>query len=61
MATNPKFKQQMISVTISLSSVISSAINGIVAFIAVYFFKPLWEKLVKILDAKQDYWNKNEK
>lgn len=52
MATNPKFKQQMISVTISLSSILSSAIHGIVAFIAVYFFKPLWDKVVKIWENK---------
>lgn len=58
MAINPKFKQQMISVTISLSSIVGSAIHGIVAFIAVYFFKPLWEKLIKLLDT--NYWNKNE-
>lgn len=58
MATNPKFKQQMISVTLSLSSLVSSAIHGIVAFIAVYFFKPLWEKLINLLN--KDYWNKNE-
>lgn len=54
MATNPKFKQQMISVTISLSSMLSSAINGIVAFIAVYFFKPIWDKMIS-------YWSNNEK
>lgn len=52
MATNPKFKQQMISVTISLSSILSSAINGIVAFIAVYFFKPLWDKIVKMWENR---------
>lgn len=44
------------SVSITLCGLVASAINGIVAYIAVYFFKPLWEKLIKILDAKQDYW-----
>lgn len=46
------------SVSITLCGLIASAINGIVAYIAVYFFKPLWEKTIKILDAKKDYWNK---
>jgi len=39
-----KLKSQMISVTIA--SIINSAINGVVAYVAVYFFKPLWEKIV---------------
>jgi hypothetical protein len=43
-----KFKIQTISVT--LAAIIGSAINGIVAYIAVYFFKPLWEKIIK-------WWN----
>jgi hypothetical protein len=37
-----KFKIQTISVT--LAGIIGSAINGIVGYIAVYFFKPLWKK-----------------
>lgn len=44
------------SVSITLCGLMASAINGIVAYIAVYFFKPLWEKIIKILDLKQDYW-----
>lgn len=43
-----KFKTQMIPVT--LVGLLTSAINGIVAYIAVYFFKPLWEKVVR-------WWN----
>jgi cobalamin synthase len=43
-----KFKIQMIPVT--LVGLLTSAINGIVAYIAVYFFKPLWDKLVR-------WWN----
>lgn len=42
------FKIQTIPITIS--SLIASAISGIVGYIAVYFFKPLWEKIVK-------WWN----
>lgn len=38
-------RSQMV-VNITLGSIIASAINGIVGFIAIYFFKPIWEKLV---------------
>lgn len=44
------FKYQLIP--ISLVGVISSAVNGIIAYIAVYFFRPFWDKIVK--------WWKNE-
>lgn len=40
------------SVSITLTTIIGAAINGIVGYVAVYFFKPLWEKLIK--------WWKNE-
>lgn len=39
------------SVSITLTAILSSAMNGVVAYIAVYFFKPLWEKLM-------NHWNK---
>lgn len=39
-----KFKIQMVPIT--LAGLVTSAINGIIAYIAVYFFKPLWEKIV---------------
>lgn len=45
-----EIKKQSLSVTIA--SLIGAAVNGIVAYVAVYFFKPLWEKLIK--------WWKNE-
>jgi uncharacterized membrane protein len=45
-----KFKIQTVSITIA--GLIGSALNGIIAYVAVYFFKPLWEKMVK--------WWKNE-
>jgi len=38
-------------VTITLTGLVASAINGIIAYVAVYFFKPLWDKIVS-------YWNK---
>lgn len=40
-----KFKIQMVPIT--LAGLITSAINGIIAYIAVYFFKPLWDKLMR--------------
>ena len=45
---NKKFRIHTISLT--LAGLIGSAINGIVAYIAVYFFKPLWNKIIK-------WWN----
>ena len=38
---------------ITMGGLISSAINGIIGFIAVYFFKPLWEKIVKWWNIKK--------
>lgn len=35
------------SVTITLSSLILASIHGIIGYIAVYFFKPLWTKIMK--------------
>lgn len=46
-----KFKVKTIPITIG--SLIISAVNGIVAYIAVYFFKPLWEIIIN--------WWKNKK
>lgn len=39
------------TIPITLAGLIGSAINGIIGYIAVYFFKPLWEKTIK-------WWNK---
>jgi len=33
---------------ITLGGLFASAISGIVGYIAVYFFKPLWEKIIKL-------------
>ena len=45
------FKNQ--SVSISLSLLLSSAIQAIIGYIAVYFFKPLWEKFIKFINPEQ--------
>lgn len=34
------------SVTITIASIFGSIIHAIIGYIAVYFFKPLWEKLM---------------
>ena len=39
--------------SITISTIIGKAIEAIVAYITIWFFKPLWDKLVK-------WWNKNE-
>jgi hypothetical protein len=41
-------------VTITLTGLVASAINGIIAYVAVYFFKPLWEKIVKLFLDKNN-------
>lgn len=45
-----KFTIQTVSIT--LAGLIGSALNGIIAYIAVYFFKPLWEKIIKWFQNK---------
>lgn len=40
-----EIKQQ--SLTITVSSLLGAVINGVVGYIAVYFFKPVWEKIVR--------------
>lgn len=47
-----RFKIQMVPITIA--GLIASALNGIIAYIAVYFFKPVWEKLIK-------WWNNEQR
>ncbi len=44
-------KIQMLPITIG--SLTASAINGIIGFLAVYFFAPIWAKIVA-------RWNKND-
>jgi len=44
--SNNKISVKIQSVAITIGGICSSAINGIVAYIAVYFFKPIWEKYI---------------
>lgn len=41
-------------VSLSIAGLLTQAINGIVAYVAVYFFKPLWDRLV-------NYWKQPTK
>lgn len=44
--------QKFSAASISLAMVITSAIQGIIGYIAVWFFKPIWEKFVKLFRNK---------
>ena len=55
MENKEEVKTQMIPVVpaLTLSGIINASVSGIVSFIAVYFFTPVWNKIV-------NYWNNNE-
>lgn len=55
MENKEEVETQMIPVVpaLTFSGIINASISGIVSFIAVYFFTPIWSKIVK-------YWNNNE-
>lgn len=46
---NKKIKKQSITMT----TIVGKAIEAVVAYVVLFFFRPLWDKLVK-------WWNKNE-
>ena len=46
-----KFKIKNIPIT--FGSLLASAISGIVGYIAVYFFKPIWAKIMKWWEGRQ--------
>lgn len=48
-----KFKYTVITTSITIGSIVTYAIQSIVGFIAVYFFKPVWENFIE--------WCKNER
>lgn len=55
MENKEEVKTQMIPIVpaLTMSGIINASISGIVSFIAVYLFTPVWNKIVK-------YWNNNE-
>jgi hypothetical protein len=36
------------SLTITAGSLAAAAINAIIGYVAVYFFKPLWDRIIKL-------------
>lgn len=52
--SDKSIKTKCLTTTITVSTILGSVINGIVAYIAVYFFKPLWEKLVKLFRGRHE-------
>ena len=55
MENKEEVKTQMIPIVpaLTFSGIINASISGIVSFIAVYFFTPVWNKIT-------NYWNKND-
>ena len=53
---NKDIKNQCVLPVVITTPVVNGVIGGISSVITVYFFKPVWDKIVKTLD-----WNKNEK
>jgi hypothetical protein len=47
MKSQDKERLKIQTISITLGSILVSMINGIVGYIAVYFFKPVWEKLAR--------------
>jgi hypothetical protein len=55
MENKEEIETQMIPLVPALTfgGIINASVSGIVSFIAVYFFTPVWNKIV-------NYWNNNE-
>jgi hypothetical protein len=50
MENKKTFKSMVITTSVTLSSIITHIIHSIFSFIAIYFFKPLWDRALK-------WWN----
>jgi hypothetical protein len=55
MENKEEVETQMIPIVpaLTLGGIINASVSGIVSFIAVYFFTPVWNKMI-------NYWNNNE-
>jgi hypothetical protein len=55
MENKKEAEAQMIPIVpaLTLGGIINASVSGIVSFIAVYFFTPLWNRIIS-------YWNNNE-
>jgi len=54
--TNEPVEKQCIVPVLITTPVVNGMIGGISSVITAYFFKPVWDKIIKTLN-----WNKNEK
>ena len=55
MENKEEVETQMIPIVpaLTLGGIINASVSGIVSFIAVYFFTPVWNKMI-------NYWNNSE-
>jgi hypothetical protein len=55
MEDKEEVETQMIPIVpaLTIGGIINASVSGIVSFIAVYFFTPVWKKIT-------NYWNNNE-
>lgn len=49
---DPKIKKQSLSITVG--SIVSACLHGIIGYIAAHLFEPVWQKIVK-------YFNQSHK
>jgi hypothetical protein len=56
MENKDETKTQMIPIVpaLTLSGIINASVSGIVSFIAVYFFTPVWNKITNSFNKKED-------
>ena len=56
MESKEEAETQMIPVVpaLTLGGIINASVSGIVSFIAVYFFTPIWNKIINSLNKKED-------
>ena len=49
-----KLTKKFSTYSITVSMLITSAIQGIIGYIAVWFFKPIWEKFVNLFKKEEE-------
>jgi hypothetical protein len=56
MENKDEVKTQMIPIVpaLTVSGIINASVSGIVSFIAVYFFSPIWEKIINWWNNKKE-------
>lgn len=51
---NDKEKISKQSITLTTGGIISAAVEAVVGYIAIYFFAPVWKKIIKKWDKKDE-------